>query len=50
MTIIKAELHEIKDKVRHPRLTELVPDEGEIAIEDLIANEGCHHHASRTTA
>src|SRR6185295_10207958 len=23
-----------------PRLTEIVPDEGEMAIEDLIANEG----------
>ena len=33
-----------------PRLTEIVPDEGEIDIEDLIANEGVHHHASRTTA
>src|SRR5204863_248326 len=27
-------------KYATPRLTELVPDEGEIAIEDLIANEG----------
>src|SRR5207248_5326519 len=40
MTIIKAELKEIKDKHATPRLTEIVPDEGEIAIEDLIANEG----------
>ena len=38
--IIKAELREIKEKHATPRLTELVPDEGEIAIEDLIANEG----------
>ena len=30
----------IKEKHATPRLTELVPDEGEIAIEDLIANEG----------
>jgi DNA gyrase subunit A len=30
----------IKEKYATPRLTELVPDEGEIAIEDLIANEG----------
>ena len=29
-----------KQKYATPRLTELVPDEGEIAIEDLIANEG----------
>jgi DNA gyrase subunit A len=38
--IIKAELKEIKDKHATPRLTELAPEEGEIAIEDLIANEG----------
>jgi len=38
--IIKAELQEIKQKYATPRLTEIVPDEGEIAIEDLIANEG----------
>ena len=31
----------IKDKHAGPRLTELVPEEGEISIEDLIANEGC---------
>jgi DNA gyrase subunit A len=40
MTIIKAELKEIKEKYASPRRTEIVPDEGEIAIEDLIANEG----------
>ncbi len=40
MSIIKAELKVIKDKHATPRLTDLVPDEGEIAIEDLIANEG----------
>ena len=40
LAIIKAELHAIKEKYATPRLTELVPDEGEIAIEDLIANEG----------
>ena len=39
-TIIKDELQAIKEKYATPRLTELVPDEGEIAIEDLIANEG----------
>jgi DNA gyrase subunit A len=38
--IIKSELKEIKEKHATPRLTELIPDEGEIAIEDLIANEG----------
>ena len=40
LAIIKAELLAIKEKYATPRLTELVPDEGEIAIEDLIANEG----------
>jgi DNA gyrase subunit A len=40
MSIIKAELKAIKDKHATPRMSEIVPDEGEIAIEDLIANEG----------
>jgi DNA gyrase subunit A len=40
MTIIKNELKVIKEKYATPRLTQIVPDEGEIAIEDLIANEG----------
>jgi DNA gyrase subunit A len=38
--IIKAELQAIKEKHATPRLTDLAPEEGEIAIEDLIANEG----------
>jgi DNA gyrase subunit A len=40
LAIIKAELLAIKVKYATPRMTDLVPDEGEIAIEDLIANEG----------
>jgi DNA gyrase subunit A len=40
MAIIKKELKDIKDKHGNPRRTDIVPDEGEIAIEDLIANEG----------
>jgi DNA gyrase subunit A len=40
MKIIKDELKVIKDKHATPRMTDIVPDEGEIAIEDLIANEG----------
>ena len=40
LAIIKAELLAIKVKYASPRRTDLVPDEGEIAIEDLIANEG----------
>jgi DNA gyrase subunit A len=40
MDIIKNELKAIKAKHATPRLTQIVPDEGEMAIEDLIANEG----------
>src|SRR5437660_11167506 len=40
LAIIKSELQAIKEKYATPRLTDLVRDEGEIAIEDLIANEG----------
>ncbi len=40
LAIIKAELLAIKEKYATPRRTDLVPDEGEIAIEDLIVNEG----------
>ena len=40
MAIIKNELLAIKEKHATPRKSEIVPDEGEIAIEDLIANEG----------
>ena len=38
--IIKRELQAIRDKHGNERRTQIVPDEGEIAIEDLIANEG----------
>jgi DNA gyrase subunit A len=41
LTIIKKELREIRDKYGAPRLTEIAPDEAEINMEDLIANEGC---------
>jgi DNA gyrase subunit A len=40
-TIIKKELREIQDKHGSPRLTQVAPDEAEINMEDLIANEGC---------
>ncbi len=40
LAIIKTELQSLRQKYATPRMTELVPDEGEIAIEDLIANEG----------
>ncbi|MDX2226024.1 MAG: DNA gyrase subunit A [Verrucomicrobiae bacterium] len=40
LSIIKAELKVIRDKYSTPRRTQIVPDEGEIAIEDLIPNEG----------
>lgn len=38
--IIKDELLVVKEKFGNPRKCEILPDEGEIAIEDLIANEG----------
>lgn len=41
LTIIKRELRELQTKYATPRRTQLVPDEGEINMEDLIANEGC---------
>jgi DNA gyrase subunit A len=40
MSIIKDELKVIREKHATPRMTQLAPDVGEIAIEDLIANEG----------
>ncbi|MGA2865926.1 MAG: DNA gyrase subunit A [Verrucomicrobiota bacterium] len=40
LAIIKGELRALKEKYATPRLTQLAPDEGEMAIEDLIANEG----------
>ena len=40
LEIIKEELRDIRAKYASPRLTQLVPDEGEINMEDLIANEG----------
>jgi DNA gyrase subunit A len=40
LTIIKDELREIQRKFATPRRTQIVPEVGELAIEDLIANEG----------
>ena len=40
LTIIKDELLEIKEKYATPRRCPILPDEGEIAIEDLISNDG----------
>ncbi len=39
LTIIKDELLEIKEKHGSPRKCPILPDDGEIAIEDLIAND-----------
>ena len=41
LAIIKKELRELQAKYATPRRTQIVPDEGEINMEDLIANEGC---------
>src|SRR5438094_1041862 len=40
-SIMKKELRELRDKHGSPRLTQFIADEGEINMEDLIANEGC---------
>ena len=40
LNIIKEELRYVKERYATPRLTDLVIDEGEMALEDLIANEG----------
>ncbi len=40
LTIIKEELRDIQKRYGTERRTHIVPAEGEIAIEDLIANEG----------
>ncbi|MEO1832907.1 MAG: DNA gyrase C-terminal beta-propeller domain-containing protein, partial [Akkermansiaceae bacterium] len=40
LAIIKDELIEIKEKYATPRRCPILPDEGEIAIEDLISNDG----------
>ncbi|MEP4078514.1 DNA gyrase subunit A [Haloferula sp.] len=40
LAIIKEELRAIQEKHATPRRCPILPDEGEIAIEDLIANDG----------
>jgi DNA gyrase subunit A len=40
LEIIKTELREIQEKYGSPRLTAIVPDQGEMSLEDLVANEG----------
>lgn len=39
--VIKKELLEMKERYANPRLTQIIPAEGEFNIEDVIANEGC---------
>ena len=39
--ILKDDLLEIKKLYGDPRRSDIVPDEGEVAIEDLIADQGC---------
>jgi DNA gyrase subunit A len=41
MAVVRAELVEVKEKYGDSRRTDIVADEGEINIEDLIANEAC---------
>lgn len=40
LSIIKDELKAVRVKYATPRRTQIIPDEGEMAIEDLIPNEG----------
>jgi DNA gyrase subunit A len=37
--IIKTELAEIKEKFAQPRRSQIIPDEGDLSLEDLIADE-----------
>lgn len=37
--IIRTELAEVKDKFAEPRRSQLIPDEGDLSLEDLIADE-----------
>ncbi|MDP8261681.1 MAG: DNA gyrase subunit A [Candidatus Ancaeobacter aquaticus] len=39
--LIKEDLDDLKKRYGDPRRTDIVPDEKELKIEDLIANEGC---------
>ena len=41
MGLVKSELLAVKEKYGDPRRTDIVADEGEMNIEDLIANEAC---------
>jgi DNA gyrase subunit A len=41
LSVISDELREMGAKYGDPRRTQLVPDEGDMKMEDLIANEGC---------
>jgi len=37
--IIKADLEEIRDKFAEPRRSQVIPDEGDLSLEDLIADD-----------
>jgi DNA gyrase subunit A len=39
--VVKDDILEMKRTYGDERLTEIVPDEGEVGVEDLIASEGC---------
>ncbi len=48
LELIKSELRAIKERHASPRLTEILPDEGEMNVEDLISNKGCIITLTRT--
>src|ERR1041385_1101978 len=41
LDIVKKELRELREKFGDDRRSQIVPDEGEIALEDMIKDEGC---------
>jgi DNA gyrase subunit A len=41
LDIVKKELLDVREKFGDDRRTEIIPDEGEIALEDMIKDEGC---------
>lgn len=41
LAVVKTELNEQREKYTNPRQTQIVNDEGDLQMEDLIANEGC---------
>src|ERR1041384_3512590 len=41
LDIVKKELQDVRERSGADRRSDIVPDEGEIALEDMIRDEGC---------